>query len=75
MTAQNPIEMNVEQTLRDTAAQLIALEWVDQESAQRMAPVAEAVSNLCVVLCYQASTGLATRADFQEAVECLSNPS
>lgn len=74
MAAQNPIEVNVEQTLRDAAAQLIALEWVDQESAQRMAPVAEAVSNLCVVLCYQASTGLATRADFQAAIECLSNP-
>lgn len=74
MATQNPSEVNVERTLRDTAAQLIALDWVDQEAAQRMAPFAEAVSNLCVVLCYQASTGLATHADFQAAVEYLSNP-
>lgn len=52
-------------------AMLAALEFIDQETARRILPVAEAVANMFTVLYYQAETGQATQEDFKEALATI----
>lgn len=56
------------QAVYDAAAQLASLDWIDQEAARQLSPLAEAVANMFAVLFYQAETGQATQADFEEAL-------
>ena len=44
---------------------------MDQEAAQRLGPMAEAVANTFMVVFYQAQTGKATPSDFREAVDAV----
>ncbi len=50
---------------------MAALEYLDQEHAQQLGPLAEAVANMFMVVFYQAETGQATPHDFQEAIEAV----
>jgi hypothetical protein len=50
---------------------LASLEFIDQVAAQQIGPMAEAVANMFMVVYYQAETGRATPADFQEAMDGL----
>mgnify|MGYP003378854092 CR=1 FL=1 len=56
------------EVVHQAAAQLAKLDWIDQEAAQQLGPLAEAVANMFMVLYYQAETGLASQADFAEAL-------
>ncbi|MBD3812844.1 MAG: type I toxin-antitoxin system ptaRNA1 family toxin [Betaproteobacteria bacterium] len=56
------------QVVHQAAEQLAALEWLDQEAARQISPLAEAVANMFVVLFYQAATGLASETDFRDAM-------
>lgn len=56
------------EVVHQAAVQLAELEWLDQESAQQLGPLAEAVANMFMIVFYQASTGLASRDDFAEAL-------
>ncbi|EKQ6335370.1 TPA: type I toxin-antitoxin system ptaRNA1 family toxin [Pseudomonas aeruginosa] len=53
--------------VQQAAAQLTAIDWLDQDAARELGPLAEATANLFMVLFYQAETGLATREDFSLA--------
>ncbi|GAB2779437.1 hypothetical protein GCM10027040_01800 [Halomonas shantousis] len=66
MTATHNIE--VQQAIHQAAAKLAALEFIDQETAQQISPVAEAVANMFTILYYQAETGRATPDDFEQAL-------
>lgn len=48
-----------------------ALDWIDQEAARQLSPMAEAVANMFMVLYYQAETGQATRDDFRQALDAV----
>ena len=69
MTAQHLIEPG--QIVHQAAAILASLEYIDQEAAQSLEPLAEAIANAFMVVYYQAETGRVTRADFQEAMSAL----
>lgn len=56
------------EVVHQAAAQLAELEWLDQEAAQQLGPLAEAVANMFMIVFYQASTGQASQADFAEAL-------
>jgi len=56
------------QIVHQAAVQLAALEWLDQDAARQISPLAEAVANMLMVVFYQAETGLASQADFHEAI-------
>ena len=58
-------------TRHHAAAQLAALDWIDQEAARQLSPMAEAVANMFMVLYYQAETGQATRDDFRQALDAV----
>ncbi|MFU6805061.1 type I toxin-antitoxin system ptaRNA1 family toxin [Pseudomonas aeruginosa] len=55
------------QAVEHAAAELNAIDWLDQDAAHELGPLAEATANLFMVLFYQAETGLATREDFSQA--------
>ncbi|BEH16715.1 type I toxin-antitoxin system ptaRNA1 family toxin [Marinobacter shengliensis] len=59
------------QAVHQAASALAALEYLDQEHAQQLGPLAEAVANMFMVVFYQAETGQATQHDFQEAIEAV----
>ncbi len=59
------------QAVQQAASALAALEYLDQEHAQQLGPLAEVVANMFMVVFYQAETGQATQGDFQEAVEAV----
>jgi hypothetical protein len=59
------------QAVHHAAVQLAALEWLDQEAARQLGPIAEAVANAFMVVYYQAETGQATRDDFREAFDAV----
>ncbi len=65
MTTTHNIE--VQQAIHQAATKLAALEFIDQETAQQISPVAQAVANMFTILYYQAETGRATQEDFKEA--------
>ncbi|KAB0620306.1 type I toxin-antitoxin system ptaRNA1 family toxin [Castellaniella defragrans] len=55
------------QAVQHAAVELNAIDWLDQDAAHELGPLAEATANLFMVLFYQAETGLATREDFSQA--------
>ncbi|WP_130061183.1 type I toxin-antitoxin system ptaRNA1 family toxin [Escherichia coli] len=55
MTTAHNIE--VQQAIHQAATELAALEFIDQETARQVSPVAEAVANMFTILYYQAETG------------------
>ncbi|MBZ7516427.1 type I toxin-antitoxin system ptaRNA1 family toxin [Pseudomonas aeruginosa] len=59
------------QVVHQAANILASLEFIDQVAAQQIGPMAEAVANMFMVVYYQAETGRATPADFQEAMDGL----
>lgn len=56
------------QAVQHAAALLITLDWIDQDTAQQLGPLAEAVANVFMVVFYQAETGRVTRDDFSKAL-------
>ncbi|EMN6090130.1 type I toxin-antitoxin system ptaRNA1 family toxin [Vibrio cholerae] len=69
MTTTNNIE--VQQAIHQAANNLAALEFIDQETARQISPVAEAVANMFMILYYQAETGRATPEDFEQAIATI----
>ena len=69
MTTQHSIEPG--QAVHQAAAILASLEYINQAEARSLGPLAEAVANTFMMVYYQAETGLATRADFQETMRAL----
>ncbi|MCU7936062.1 MAG: type I toxin-antitoxin system ptaRNA1 family toxin [Candidatus Thiodiazotropha sp. (ex Dulcina madagascariensis)] len=65
MATQHNIEIG--QVVHQAASQLLGIDWMDQETARQISPIAEAVANMVTVLYYQAETGLASRDDFKKA--------
>ena len=49
-------------------AALVLQKFIDQKTAQQLAPVAEAIANLCTLLYYQADTGSVAEDEFQDAL-------
>lgn len=69
MTTQHTIEPG--HVVHQAASILASLEYINQAEARSLGPLAEAVANAFMVVYYQAETGRATRADFQEAMRTL----
>jgi hypothetical protein len=69
MATQHNIEAG--QVVHQVASQLLGIDWIDQETAKEISPIAKAVANMVTVLYYQAETGLASRDDFLEAQVAL----
>ncbi|WP_041942614.1 type I toxin-antitoxin system ptaRNA1 family toxin [Vibrio furnissii] len=69
MTTTHNIE--VQQVIHQAATELAALEFIDQETARKISPVAEAVTNMFTILYYQAETGRATPEDFEQALDTI----
>ncbi|TWV29296.1 type I toxin-antitoxin system ptaRNA1 family toxin [Klebsiella quasipneumoniae] len=69
MTATHNIE--VTKAIHQAAVNLSALEFIDQETARQISPVAEAVANMFTILYYQAETGRATPEDFEQALDII----
>lgn len=69
MTTQHSIEPG--QAVHQAAAILASLEYINQAEAGSLGPLAEAVANTFMMVYSQGETGLATRADFQEAMRAL----
>ncbi|MCF5959519.1 type I toxin-antitoxin system ptaRNA1 family toxin, partial [Xanthomonas perforans] len=44
------------QAVQHAAMQLASLDWLDQDAARQLSPMAEAVANMFMVLYYQAET-------------------
>lgn len=61
----------VQQVIHQAATKLAALEFIDQETARQVSPVAEAVANMFTILYYQAETGRATPEDFEQALDTI----
>lgn len=66
MTITHNIE--VQQAIHQAATNLASLEFIDQETARQISPVAEAVANMFTILYSQAETGRATPEDFEQAL-------
>lgn len=62
---------NTIQTVEQAATLLVGMDWLDQDIAKEIATMAEAVANMFMVVYYQAETGQAIQADFQEAMTTL----
>ena len=58
----------VQQAIHHAAVELASLEFIDQKTAQQVAPVTEAIANLCTLLYYQADTGAVAEDEFQDAL-------
>ena len=58
----------VQQAIHHAAIKLASLEFIDQMTALQVAPVAEAIANLCTLLYYQADTGAVAEDEFQDAL-------
>ncbi|HIE5948447.1 type I toxin-antitoxin system ptaRNA1 family toxin [Burkholderia pseudomallei] len=56
------------QVVHEAAKSLATLEFMEQSAARELSQTAEAVANLLMVVFYQAETGRATHADFDEAM-------
>ena len=69
MTTQHTIESG--HVVHQAASILASLEYINQAEARSLGPLAEAVANAFMVVYYQAETGRATQADFQEAMNAL----
>ena len=64
-------DMGYEEARAALADVVAALDWIDQEVARQLSPMAEAVANMFMVLYYQAETGQATRDDFRQALDAV----
>ena len=71
MATLNPTNAIATQAVHHAAAKLEALDWIDQDAARQLSPMAEAVANMFMVLYYQAETGQATHEDFIEALDAV----
>lgn len=69
MATPNPTDAN--HAVHHAALQIAALDWIDQDAARQLGPLAEAVANAFMIVFYQAETGQATRADFREALDAV----
>ena len=69
MTTQHVSEPK--QLVHQAAVLLASLDYINQAEARSLAPLAEAVANTFMVVYYQAETGRAKPADFQEAIDTL----
>lgn len=69
MTTHNITE--TKKTVQQAATLLAEMPWLDQAAARHLGPLAEAVANAFMVVFYQAETGRATQADFQEAMAAV----
>lgn len=69
MTTAHNIEAH--NVIHQAATDLVTLEFIDQETARQISPVAEAVANMFTILYYQAEAGRATQEDFQEALAII----
>ena len=58
----------VEHAIHHAAAMLALQKFIDQKTAQQLAPVTEAIANLCTLLYYQADTGAVAEDEFQDAL-------
>ena len=58
----------VEHAIHHAAVKLALQTFIDQKTAQQLAPVAEAIANLCTLLYYQADTGAMAEDEFQDAL-------
>jgi hypothetical protein len=58
----------VQQAIHHAAVELASLAFIDQMTALQVAPVAEAIANLCTLLYYQADTGAVAEDEFQDAL-------
>ena len=58
----------VQKAIHYAAIKLASLEFIDQMTAQQVAPVTEAIANLCTLLYYQADTGAVAEDEFQDAL-------
>ncbi|WP_226799089.1 type I toxin-antitoxin system ptaRNA1 family toxin [Aeromonas simiae] len=58
----------VQHAIHHAAATLALQKFIDQKTAQQIAPVAEAIANLCTLLYYQADTGAVAEDEFQYAL-------
>lgn len=56
------------QTVQHAATLLAGLDWIDQDMARQLSPMAEAVANMFMLVYYQAETGRLSQADFQKAM-------
>lgn len=56
------------QAVQHAAALLAELDWINQDVARQLSPMAEAVANMFTLVYYQAETGRLSQADFQEAM-------
>ena len=69
MATLNPTDATY--AVHHAALQIAALDWIDQDAARQLSPMAEAVANMFMVLYYQAETGQATRDDFRQALDAV----
>jgi hypothetical protein len=69
MTTTHNIE--VQQAIHQAATEVAALEFIGQEAARQISPVAEAVANMFTILYYQAETVRATPEDFEQALDTI----
>ena len=58
----------VQQAIHHAAVELASLEFIGQMTAQQIAPVAEAIANLCTLLYYLVDTGSVAEDEFQDAL-------
>ncbi len=58
MATQNTIEPS--HAVQQAAAQLMEIDWIDQETAKKISKMTEAVANMATVMYYQADTGQAS---------------
>ncbi|MEQ3637250.1 MAG: type I toxin-antitoxin system ptaRNA1 family toxin [Thalassolituus sp.] len=65
MRTRKAIECN--QALHQAASAFAAMDYLDQDDAQEIGALALAIIEVCMVVNYQAGTGLASRADFRGA--------
>ncbi|MDR5857968.1 type I toxin-antitoxin system ptaRNA1 family toxin [Halomonas eurihalina] len=63
--------IEVSRIVHHVATELDSMSWIDQETANQVSPIAEAVANMCTILFYQAETGLAKEDDFVVAKVAL----
>lgn len=52
MATLNPTDAIATEAVHHAAAQLVALDWIDQNAARQLSPMAEAIANMFMVVCY-----------------------
>ncbi|WP_186096908.1 type I toxin-antitoxin system ptaRNA1 family toxin [Burkholderia gladioli] len=57
--------------VRSTAAELAALDFLDQPALKDLSEMLEAITDLLTAMLYQAETGRVTRSDYSEALDAV----